>query len=321
MQPLDLSHLISKLNRLEDGSRRQVERYLELIKSRNYADNTLRSVVAAVNRFLASLPPARQSALGLELVQTTCADIDSFVTSARGRKLAPNTINTTLSLLKEFFDFLLEEGELPRQPIRRRRHRVFAPLTLPKPMAEEDLVPFFKAIDSVRDRLIFLLMLRCGLRVSEVSRLRWQDLDLAEGTVRINDGKGQVDRVLYLSPDLGQTLRAWSAHRPAPDWLFPGAGTDSPALATRTIYRIMIRYLRQAGVAAHYSPHCLRQAFATQLLNAGVTLEVLKELMGHRSLNMTLRYTQLYESTKRRQYDQAMERIEGRQGRLAGAGR
>ena len=52
-----------------------------------------------------------------------------------------------------------------------------------------------------------------------------------------------------------------------------------------------------------------------------MTLEVLKELMGHRSLNMTLRYTQLYESTKRRQYDQAMKRIEGRQGRLAGAGR
>ena len=98
MQPLDLSHLISKLDRLEDGSRRQVGRYLELIQSRNYADNTLRSVVTAVNRFLASLPPARQSALGLEFAQTTCADIDSFVASARDRELAPNTINTTLGL-------------------------------------------------------------------------------------------------------------------------------------------------------------------------------------------------------------------------------
>jgi site-specific recombinase XerD len=321
MQPLDLSHLTSKLDRLGDGSRRQVARYLELIRSRNYADNTLRSVATAVNRFLASLPAARQSALGLELVQTTCADIDSFVASARDRELAPNTINTTLSLLKEFFDFLLEEGELRQQPIRRRRHRVFAPLTLPKPMAEADLVAFFKAIDSVRDRLIFLLMLRCGLRVSEVSRLRWEELDLAEGTVRVNNGKGQVDRVLYLSPDVTETLRAWSARRPTADWLFPSSGPPAPTIATRTIYRIMLRYMAEAGVGAHYSPHSLRHTFATQLLNAGVTLEVLKELMGHRSLNMTLRYTQIYEATKRRQYDQAMEQIEQRQGALRGAGR
>jgi integrase len=132
-------------------------------------------------------------------------------------------------------------------------------------MAEEDLVPFFKAIDSVRDRLIFLFMLRCGLRVSEVSRLRWEDLDLAEGTVRVNNGKGQMDRVLDLSPDVAETLRAWSARRPAADWLFPSSGPPAPTIATRTIYRIMLRYLAEAGVGAHYSPHSLRHTFATQL--------------------------------------------------------
>ena len=118
-----------------------------------------------------------------------------------------------------------------------------------------------------------------------------------------------MDRVLYLSPDLTETLRAWSARRPAADWLFPSSGPRSPTIATRTIYRIMLRYLAEAGVSAHYSPHSLRHTFATQLLNVGVTLEVLKELMGHRSLNMTLRYTQIFEATKRRQYDQAMEQI------------
>jgi site-specific recombinase XerD len=81
----------------------------------------------------------------------------------------------------------------------------------------------------------------------------------------------------------------------------------------RTIQRIMARYLRQAGITKSYSPHALRHTFATQLLNAGAPLEVVKELMGHRSISMTLRYTQLYEATKRRQYEQAMERIETRQ--------
>jgi site-specific recombinase XerD len=75
----------------------------------------------------------------------------------------------------------------------------------------------------------------------------------------------------------------------------------------------MMRYLEKAGVGQHYSPHNLRHTFATQLLNAGIQLEVLKELMGHRSLAMTLCYTQLYETTKRRQYDQAMARVQTRQ--------
>lgn len=74
-----------------------------------------------------------------------------------------------------------------------------------------------------------------------------------------------------------------------------------------------------AGVAKSYSPHCLRHTFATQLLNAGVTLEVLKELMGHRSIQNTLKYTQLYEATKRRQYDEAMVRVERRQAVAGGA--
>ena len=67
-----------------------------------------------------------------------------------------------------------------------------------------------------------------------------------------------------------------------------------------------------------YSPPCLRHTFATQLLYAGVSLEVFKESMGHRSIHITLRYTQLYDATKRHQYDQALERIEKRQ---AGLGR
>ena len=74
------------------------------------------------------------------------------------------------------------------------------------------------------------------------------------------------------------------------------------------------RYLKLAGITKAYSPHSLRHTFATQLLNAGASLEVVKELMGHRSLDMTLRYTQLYDRTKRAQYDQAMAQVEKRQG-------
>ena len=75
----------------------------------------------------------------------------------------------------------------------------------------------------------------------------------------------------------------------------------------------MARYLRQAHITKRYSPHALRHTFAIQLLNAGSPLDVVNELMGHCSIGMTLRYTQLYETTKRAQYYQVMERIEPRQ--------
>ena len=73
------------------------------------------------------------------------------------------------------------------------------------------------------------------------------------------------------------------------------------------------RYLKLAGITKAYSPHSLRHTFATQLLNAGASLEVVKELMGHRSLDVTLRYTQLYDRTKRAQDDQAMSQVEKHQ--------
>ena len=81
------------------------------------------------------------------------------------------------------------------------------PETLPRPVPDSDLVRFFKAVDSVRDRLIFLFMLRCGLHISEACALAWDDVDLASLLVRVNSGKGDVDRIAYLAPDVEQSLR------------------------------------------------------------------------------------------------------------------
>ena len=81
-------------------------------------------------------------------------------------------------------------------------------------------------------------------------------------------------------------------------------------LGARQIRNRMTRYLHRAQITKRYSPHSLRHTFATQLLNAGASLEVVKELMGHRSLQMTLRYTQLYDRTKRAQYDGSVSKVE-----------
>src|SRR2546428_6674951 len=117
---------------------------------------------------------------------------------------------------------------MTQQPVLRRLHRLLTRLVLPKPIPDADLAAFFHVIDAVRDRLIFLFMLRCGLRVSEVCALTWDAIDLHAGTVRINRGKGQVDRVVYLSPDVEQARQVWRGH-PRPG-LYPFASPDRPTL-------------------------------------------------------------------------------------------
>jgi Site-specific recombinase XerD len=312
------SRLIQRLSFLEETSKNQLITYLSLLAARNYAQATLDAIVVAVRTLVLSLPDQRKTVLADNLTQTTSSDIDCLIAAARSRRLAAATINGHLSMLNELFDFLREDGQMLTQPVIRRRHRLLAPTTLPKPIAEADLIAFFKVIDSIRDRLIFLLMLRCGLRVSEACSLAWDDIDLEAASVRINNGKGQVDRVVYIAPDVEKALQLWQARATPSPFLFPSRRRRAAPLGRGDVHWQMKKYLRLAGIQINYSPHCLRHTFATQLLNAGVSLEVLKELMGHRSIQMTLRYTKLYETTKRQQYDQAMARIENRQIRIGG---
>src|SRR6266436_1877969 len=291
----------------------RILQYLAHLAARQYTGLTLNAVVTTLPALLRQLPGKRHSVLTADLTQTTAQDISAFITAAQASGLAPSTINTKVSLLAGFFEYLREEGAMAQQPVLRRRHRLLTPTVLPKPIPDADLAAFFQVIDSVRDRLIFLFMLRCGLRVSEVCALAWDAIDLDADTVRINRGKGQVDRIVYLSPDVEQALQVWRNHH-TPGWyLFPSRTRTKAHLSRYQINVLMEQYLAAAGLTRHYSPHCLRHTFATQLLNAGVPLEVLKELMGHHSMQITLRYTQLYDATKRHQYEQAMTKIAQRQ--------
>jgi integrase/recombinase XerD len=108
-----------------------------------------------------------------------------------------------------------------------------------------------------------------------------------------------MDRIVYFSADVAQTLKTWQACPRKNAYLFPSReGKDAP-FTRYGVGDLMRQYLKAANITKHYSPHCLCHTFATELLNAGVPLEVLKELLGHQALHVTLRYTQLYEGNKR----------------------
>src|SRR6266849_7206098 len=146
-------------------------------------------------------------ALSDDLTQTTATDVDVWIEAAFRHKLAPSTVATRLRVLQGFFAFLRDQGSIAQSPIRLPRHHILVPQDLPRPMAEDEVVAFFRVIDALRDRTMFLLMLRCGLLVSEVSGLPWSAIDFTQGTLRIDNSKGHVDRVVYLSSDVAKALR------------------------------------------------------------------------------------------------------------------
>jgi site-specific recombinase XerD len=187
-------------------NRRLVIEYLRFLNARQYSPKTLQATVGMLTTFCMLLPTAQQARICRDFTCTTPDDIDAWLDAAHHKGLAPSTLNNILNALHRFFVFLQERGYLTQLPINRRRYQVLVPQTLPKPMAETGLIRLFKVVDSWRDRTVFLLMLRCGLRVGEVSALTWSAIDFPARSIRIDNSNGQVDRVVYYSPDVEQAL-------------------------------------------------------------------------------------------------------------------
>jgi len=189
---------LSLLHFLSPQNQDLIKNYLVYIRARRYGPAMQEGTIRALKNFIVLMPEARQATLAHDLTQTTATDVDTWLEAAFRHPLAPSTVATRLRGLQGFFAFLHEQGTIAQSPIRLPRHHILVPQDLPRPMADDEVVAFFRVIDAVRDRTMFFLMLRCGLRVSEVSRLAWSALDFAQGTVRIDHSKGQVDRVVYL---------------------------------------------------------------------------------------------------------------------------
>ena len=166
-------------------------------------------------------------------------------------------------------------------------------------------------IDHVRDRAIVLVLLRTGMRIGELLDTRLQEVDLNEQKIEIMEAqKTRVGRVVYLSEDACVALRQWLAQRSEKSaYLFHGMGRSR--LGYEAVRCRFERYLFQAGLSeSGYTLHSLRHTCASELLNAGMRLECLQQLLGHSCIEMTRRYARLTDSTRREEYFRAMELIE-----------
>lgn len=200
------------------------------------------------------------------------------------RRVAWSTCNQFIAGAKFFYHSTLGRTSLGLfLPPRKSEQR------LPEILSAQELKRLFDSLKNLKHRTLLKTMYATGLRVSEAVQLKVGDIDPDRMTLRVDQGKGRKDRYAALSARLLEDLREyWRAYRPA-HWLFPGQPSERP-LPAGTAYTIYVRAKLAAGIKKGGGIHALRHAFATHMLEAGVDLRTLQELLGHRSIATTQRY-------------------------------
>jgi site-specific recombinase XerD len=158
-------------------------------------------------------------------------------------------------------------------------------------LSQEEVVELLDATQELRPRVILMTMYAAGLRVSEAAHLRIPDIDGQRMVIRVEQGKSRKDRYTILSERLLEALRRyWTRYRPK-DWLFPSFVRSGDSISRDGIAHMVAKARARTHISKKISPHSLRHAFATHLLEAGVNIRVIQLLLGHRSLSSTQIYT------------------------------
>jgi site-specific recombinase XerD len=244
------------------------------------------------------------------LGEITFWDIDRFIAVQAERGFKASTINRRLASVAALYAFLSAEDDRLACPVHPKRHHLREHQRLPRPVQEEELHRFLSVVADVRDRAMFLLMLRCGLRISEVANLLLSDLYLSETFPRmLIRGKGSRQRGVYLSPQAQRALRAYLAQRPASASEHVFLSYLQEGLSTTAIHKRLMRYRRRAGLAL--SAHRLRHSFANDMLNAQMPVTSIQMLLGHRWIESTQTYVMANDQQVCADYFAACRTIEG----------
>ncbi len=163
---------------------------------------------------------------------------------------------------------------------------------MPVVLSEQEVRTILQAAQSLRDKLLIGLMYATGMRISEVTRLKWRDLDFDRNMVNVWQAKGKTDRQVTLPQSFAPLLQQLSQRFTAEDYVFPGDRRQRH-ISPRTGQRIVARTVRLAGIRKKVTPHSFRHAFATHLLEHGTDIRFIQKLLGHVRLETTTIYTKV----------------------------
>ena len=305
---ITLHKLLRRLAGIDLPEKDRLDAYLRHLTRRNRRPKTLHSLYTSIVFFLGMIRDSGKT----RLEDVTKGDVEAFIEREQDRGIKITTIRTRLVGILSFLRYWAEEGIVSHE-VFYRRIRLQMPERLPRAMETEDVQRLLSAIDHTRDRAIILVLLRTGMRIGELLSTRMGDIHLKERRIEIYEGeKNRLGRVVYLSDDAVCALEAWFQERIQwREYVFYGRGRMSTRMCYSTARTRFMLYVRKAGLLNKgYTVHTLRHTFATELLNAGMRLECLQVLLGHRGIEETRRYARLTDKTREEDYFKAMSRIE-----------
>ncbi len=277
--------------------------YRRFLKRKNYSDYTVRNYMNTLKHFILWL--------AVPVEQVVPGTILSFIDHLLDKRLKPKTINCYLDSIRGFYEHLIHEEDLQISNPVKRGYALRLSNPLPRYIRDEDIPKLFAVVKSNRDRAMFMLMLRCGLRVEEVAKLTLAALDLHRLQVFVYEGKGAKDRVVYLSKDTYKALVRYLKLRPSSRarrvFLVEKGRFKGKPISVRGIQKRMEQYAQKSGLSV--SCHQLRHTMATQLLNADADLATIQDLLGHTRIKTTQRYCRISNLKVQRDYHKAIERV------------
>lgn len=277
-----------------------INRYRRFLKRRNCSANTVKNYINILDHF--------SGWLKIPIEEVTTRETDAYIDHLLRDRKKPKTINCHFGCIHAFYDYLIEDERMSLINPVRKNYRLRLSRPLPKHLRDEQVAALFKEINDTRDRVMFTLMLRCGLRVEEVARLTAAAIEYRSRQLYVFNGKGSKDRVVYLSEDALVALQAymqkrkWSKEKRV--FLVQKGPLRGKPISVRGIQKRMEYYAQKSGIQV--SCHHLRHTMATQLLNADADLVTIQDLLGHSKITTTQCYCRVSNLKVQRDYYKAM---------------
>src|SRR5215831_15302730 len=286
---------------MDDIRQTAVDRFRAYLARRQFSAHTLASYTLDLHVFCRMVP--------VPLAQVSFREVDQFVEHQHQQGRAWATMNRRLNALKHFFDYCLDQQLVVGNPIK-SSHFVRRGRPLPKALSQEQVQRLFAQIAHPMDRALFLVILRCGLRVSEVATLKLEQIDWAQQAIHIVQGKGRKDRRVYMSSDAVASVQQCLAQHPgarAQGYVFWNRKRTQQPLSVKAIQKKMERYAKAAGVTA--SCHSLRHSFASNLLEHGAEVVAIRDFLGQSQLSSSERYAKISSQKIKQEYMRTMQKI------------
>jgi integrase/recombinase XerD len=278
-----IDHVLGRLSFMDLPAKEHFENYLRHKWRLNHRPKTIEGSFTSIVLFLRFYRDLGKT----DIMRIERSDLEAFIEHEQERGMYISTVRTRTVCVIAFLHFLIEQ-EFLSPSLFKKRIKLKLPETLPRAMNPKDIKKLIDVIHDTRD-----------------------DIDMPEKKVRLMEGeKNEQGRVVYLSPDALFVLKRWFRIRKKEEaYLF--YGQHHGRLCYSAARSCFVKYLRKARLDQKgYTVHCLRHTFASELLNAGMRLEVLQQLLGHDDIEVTRRYARLTDRTREEEYFRAMARIE-----------